>query len=91
MISGKVQGFFNRGLFRFDHQTCTTGFFPAFTGAKPYHAARARGVKLMGTTSHNVTEVLDDGPTSSRMWRASRTAIRWKTWLHGAAIWNGWC
>lgn len=37
-------------------------FLPAFIGAKPYHQAFARGVKLIGATSHYVTEVLDDGP-----------------------------
>lgn len=37
-------------------------FLPAFTGARPYHAAHARGVKLIGATSHYVTELLDDGP-----------------------------
>ncbi len=37
-------------------------FLPAFIGAKPYHAAYARGVKLIGSTSHYVTEALDDGP-----------------------------
>lgn len=37
-------------------------FLPAFTGAKPYHAAHTRGVKLIGATSHYVTEILDDGP-----------------------------
>lgn len=37
-------------------------FLPAFTGARPYHAAFARGVKLIGATSHYVTEVLDEGP-----------------------------
>ena len=37
-------------------------FLPAFTGAKPYHAAHARGGKLIGATSHYVTEILDDGP-----------------------------
>jgi len=37
-------------------------FLPAFTGARPYHAAFERGVKLIGATSHYVTEVLDDGP-----------------------------
>ncbi len=37
-------------------------FLPAFTGARPYHAAHARGVKLIGATSHYVTEELDDGP-----------------------------
>ena len=37
-------------------------FLPAFTGARPYQAAHARGVKLIGATSHYVTEFLDDGP-----------------------------
>jgi formyltetrahydrofolate deformylase len=37
-------------------------FLPAFTGAKPYHAAFQRGVKLIGATSHYVTEELDEGP-----------------------------
>ena len=37
-------------------------FLPAFMGAKPYHAAHARGVKLIGATSHFVTAELDQGP-----------------------------
>lgn len=37
-------------------------FLPAFIGAKPYHAAYERGVKLIGATSHYVTEELDAGP-----------------------------
>jgi formyltetrahydrofolate deformylase len=37
-------------------------FLPAFPGARPYHAARARGVKMIGATSHYVTETLDAGP-----------------------------
>ncbi len=37
-------------------------FLPAFSGARPYHQAHERGVKLIGATSHYVTEVLDDGP-----------------------------
>jgi formyltetrahydrofolate deformylase len=37
-------------------------FLPAFSGAKPYHAAYQRGVKLIGATSHYVTAILDDGP-----------------------------
>src|SRR5437763_2333518 len=37
-------------------------FLPAFVGSKPYHQAFSRGVKLIGATSHYVTEVLDDGP-----------------------------
>jgi formyltetrahydrofolate deformylase len=37
-------------------------FLPAFPGARPYHRAFERGVKLIGATSHYVTETLDDGP-----------------------------
>lgn len=37
-------------------------FLPAFVGARPYHQAFERGVKLIGATSHYVTEILDDGP-----------------------------
>ena len=37
-------------------------FLPAFPGAKPYHSAFERGVKIIGATSHYVTEGLDEGP-----------------------------
>ncbi len=37
-------------------------FLPAFAGARPYHAAYARGVKIIGATSHYVTAELDAGP-----------------------------
>ena len=37
-------------------------FLPAFPGAKPYHSAYKRGVKIIGATSHYVTEDLDEGP-----------------------------
>ena len=37
-------------------------FLPAFPGAKPYHSAFNRGVKIIGATSHYVTEELDEGP-----------------------------
>jgi formyltetrahydrofolate deformylase len=37
-------------------------FLPAFIGPQPYHQAYRRGVKLIGATSHYVTEQLDDGP-----------------------------
>ncbi|WP_263262564.1 formyltetrahydrofolate deformylase [Pseudomonas sp. RIT-PI-S] len=37
-------------------------FLPSFVGAKPYHQAAARGVKLIGATCHYVTEELDAGP-----------------------------
>jgi formyltetrahydrofolate deformylase len=37
-------------------------FLPSFKGAKPYHQAHARGVKLIGATAHYVTAELDEGP-----------------------------
>ena len=37
-------------------------FLPSFKGAKPYHQAHARGVKLIGATAHYVTDALDEGP-----------------------------
>jgi formyltetrahydrofolate deformylase len=49
---------------RYPHQIINVhhSFLPAFVGAKPYHAAFERGVKLIGATSHYVTQVLDEGP-----------------------------
>ena len=37
-------------------------FLPSFKGARPYHQAHARGVKLIGATAHYVTQDLDEGP-----------------------------
>jgi formyltetrahydrofolate deformylase len=37
-------------------------FLPAFPGAKPYHSAFKRGVKIIGATSHYITQELDEGP-----------------------------
>ena len=37
-------------------------FLPSFKGAKPYHQAYERGVKIIGATSHYVTDALDEGP-----------------------------
>jgi formyltetrahydrofolate deformylase len=37
-------------------------FLPGFKGAKPYHQAHVRGVKLIGATAHYVTADLDEGP-----------------------------
>jgi formyltetrahydrofolate deformylase len=37
-------------------------FLPAFAGARPYHRAHERGVKIIGATSHYVTDELDEGP-----------------------------
>lgn len=41
-------------------------FLPAFAGARPYHAAHERGVKIIGATSHYVTVDLDQGPIISQ-------------------------
>ena len=57
ILSPQFAGRFPAGIINVHHS-----FLPAFTGARPYHAAHARGVKLIGATSHYVTEVLDDGP-----------------------------
>src|ERR1700712_1952210 len=38
------------------------GFLPSFRGARPYHQAYARGVKMIGATCHYVTPELDEGP-----------------------------
>jgi formyltetrahydrofolate deformylase len=37
-------------------------FLPAFIGARPYHQAHERGVKVIGVTAHYVTADLDEGP-----------------------------
>ncbi|HWG18364.1 MAG TPA: formyltetrahydrofolate deformylase, partial [Acidobacteriaceae bacterium] len=57
IISPKFVDAFPRRIINVHHS-----FLPAFVGARPYHAAFARGVKLIGATSHYVTEVLDEGP-----------------------------
>jgi formyltetrahydrofolate deformylase len=57
VLSGRfVQAYPNR-IINIHH-----AFLPAFPGARPYHSARARGVKMIGATSHYVTETLDAGP-----------------------------
>ncbi|HME36669.1 MAG TPA: formyltetrahydrofolate deformylase [Candidatus Sulfotelmatobacter sp.] len=54
----------NEFVHRYPHRIINIhhSFLPAFVGARPYHQAFERGVKLIGATSHYVTEVLDDGP-----------------------------
>jgi len=49
---------------RFEHRIINIhhSFLPAFSGARPYHQAFERGVKVIGATSHYVNENLDDGP-----------------------------
>jgi formyltetrahydrofolate deformylase len=57
VLSAKFVASYPRQIINVHHS-----FLPAFVGAKPYHGAYERGVKLIGATSHYVTEVLDEGP-----------------------------
>ena len=57
LVSSKIIDRYPNGIINIHHS-----FLPAFAGAKPYHAAFERGVKIIGATSHYVTEVLDGGP-----------------------------
>ncbi|MBA4746507.1 MAG: formyltetrahydrofolate deformylase [Muricauda sp.] len=57
IVSPKVIDEFPQKIINIHHS-----FLPAFAGAKPYHAAFNRGVKIIGATSHYVTEDLDAGP-----------------------------
>ncbi len=57
IVSGKIIDRYPNKIINIHHS-----FLPAFAGAKPYHAAFKRGVKIIGATSHYVTEALDEGP-----------------------------
>lgn len=57
IISGKLIDKYPNKIINIHHS-----FLPAFVGAKPYHSAYKRGVKIIGATSHYVTEELDAGP-----------------------------
>lgn len=57
IVSGKLIGHYPHKIINIHHS-----FLPAFPGAKPYHSAFKRGVKIIGATSHYVTEELDAGP-----------------------------
>lgn len=57
VISEKMIGAYPNRIINIHHS-----FLPAFVGAKPYHAAFERGVKIIGATSHYVTTELDAGP-----------------------------
>ncbi len=48
-------------------------FLPSFKGAKPYHQAHERGVKIIGATAHYVTPDLDEGPIIEQETSACRT------------------
>ena len=57
VLSGEFVARYPRRIINVHHS-----FLPAFSGAKPYHRAFERGVKLIGATSHYATEDLDEGP-----------------------------
>lgn len=57
IISGRLIELYPNKIINIHHS-----FLPAFVGAKPYHSAFKRGVKIIGATSHYVTEELDAGP-----------------------------
>ena len=57
IVSNKLIDVFQNKIINIHHS-----FLPAFVGAKPYHSAFKRGVKIIGATSHYVTEDLDAGP-----------------------------
>jgi formyltetrahydrofolate deformylase len=57
VLSGDFVARYPRRIINVHHS-----FLPAFIGARPYHRAFERGVKLIGATSHYVTEDLDEGP-----------------------------
>lgn len=57
ILSGDFVDSFREKIINIHHS-----FLPAFVGARPYHQAHARGVKIIGATSHFVTAELDQGP-----------------------------
>ncbi|MBH46263.1 MAG: formyltetrahydrofolate deformylase [Flavobacteriaceae bacterium] len=57
IVSAKLIEHYTHKIINIHHS-----FLPAFPGAKPYHSAFERGVKIIGATSHYVTEELDAGP-----------------------------
>lgn len=57
IITPKIVSHFPNKIINIHHS-----FLPAFAGAKPYHAAFERGVKIIGATSHYITDELDEGP-----------------------------
>jgi len=57
VLSGEFLQTFGRPIINIHHS-----FLPAFAGAKPYHRAYRRGVKIIGATAHYVTADLDEGP-----------------------------
>ena len=61
ILSDDLAGFLGGRCINIHHS-----FLPGFKGAKPYHQAHARGVKMIGATAHYVTADLDEGPIISQ-------------------------
>ncbi|MEM9480409.1 MAG: formyltetrahydrofolate deformylase [Verrucomicrobiota bacterium] len=57
VLSGRFVHWYPNRIINIHHS-----FLPAFAGARPYHQAYKRGVKVIGATSHYVTDELDEGP-----------------------------
>jgi formyltetrahydrofolate deformylase len=57
VLSNEFVGHYSNKIINIHHS-----FLPAFPGAKPYHSAYERGVKIIGATSHYVTKDIDTGP-----------------------------
>ena len=57
IIPRKIVNLYKNNIINIHH-----GFLPAFKGAKPYHRAYKKGVKMIGATAHYVTNTLDEGP-----------------------------
>jgi len=57
IIPQEIVKLYNNNIINIHH-----GFLPAFKGAKPYHQAYSKGVKIIGATAHYVTNKLDEGP-----------------------------
>ena len=57
ILSGEFVAQYKNQIINIHHS-----FLPAFAGSQPYHQAYERGVKIVGATSHYVTEILDEGP-----------------------------
>lgn len=61
ILSDEMSGYLTGRCINIHH-----AFLPSFKGAKPYHQAHARGVKIIGATAHYVTADLDEGPIISQ-------------------------
>ena len=57
IIPQKIVKLYKNNIINIHH-----GFLPAFKGARPYHQAYSKGVKIIGATAHYVTDELDEGP-----------------------------